>query len=192
MLSLLDSSREYYLLKEKGWDLGYGEIFDSDGNVIGKMNRRLRNIRGLTKLTEVDGTGILKIQRKFLTPRITYDIFESHEDDGKHGMQFARCCRAFTSIIRPKMWLNYDPDKNNKPTKRLDAQGSFAGWNFKVISDGKAIAEVKKLDRFRDLLGPKFLDIADTHAIHILDKDFDRKILLGFIMCIERSLNTKK
>ena len=62
-MSLLDSSIEYYLLKEKGWDLGHGKIFDSDGNVIGKMSRRLRNIRGLTKLTETDGTGILKIQR---------------------------------------------------------------------------------------------------------------------------------
>ena len=61
-MSLLDPSIEYYLLKEKGWDLGHGEIFDSEGNVIGKMNRRLRNIRGLTKLSEVDNTGILKIQ----------------------------------------------------------------------------------------------------------------------------------
>ena len=69
-MSLLDSSIEYYLLKEKGWDLGSGEIFDSKGVVIGKMSRRLRNARGLTKLTEVDGTGILKIQRKFLSPRI--------------------------------------------------------------------------------------------------------------------------
>ena len=116
-MSLLDSSIEYYLLKEKGWDLGSGKIFDSDGNVIGKMNRRLRNIRGLTKLTEANGTGILKIQRKFLSPRITYDIFESHEDDSKHGKQFARCYRAFTSIIRPKMWLNYDPDNNNHPLR---------------------------------------------------------------------------
>ncbi|HIC84619.1 MAG TPA: hypothetical protein EYO93_04450 [Nitrososphaerales archaeon] len=62
-MSLLDSSIEYYVLKEKGWDLGYGKIYDSDGNVIGKMNRRLRNIRGLTKLSEINGTGILKIQR---------------------------------------------------------------------------------------------------------------------------------
>ena len=191
-MSLLDPSIEYYLLKEKGWDLGHGEIFDSEGNVIGKMNRRLRNIRGLTKLSEVDNTGILKIQRKFLSPRITYDVFESHDDDGKHGKQFARCYRAFTSLIRPKMWLNYNPDNNDNPTKRLDAQGSFAGWNFKIVSEGNEIAEVKKLDRFRDLIGPKWLDYADTHAIHILDKDFDRKILLGFIMCIERSLNTKK
>ena len=142
-MSLLDSSIEYYLLKEKGWDLGNGEIFDSEGNVIGKMNRRLRNIRGLTKLSEVDGTGILKIQRKFLSPRITYDVFENHEDDGKHGKQFARCYRAFTSIIRPKMWLNYDPDNNDNPTKKLEAQGSFAGWNFKIVYEGNEIAEVK-------------------------------------------------
>ena len=53
-MSLLDSSIEYYVLKEKGWDTGSGEIYDSDGNVIGKMNRRLRNIRGLTKLSEID------------------------------------------------------------------------------------------------------------------------------------------
>ena len=191
-MTLLDSSIEYYLLKEKGWDLGYGKIYDSEGEVIGKMNRRLRNIRGLTKLSEVDGTGILKIQRKFLTPRITYDIFENHEDDAKYGKQFARCIRAFTSIIRPKMWLNYDPDNRGRPRKRLDAQGSFAGWNFTVVSEGKDIAEVKKLDRYRDIVFTGLLDRSDTHAIHILDKTFNRKILLGFIMCIERSLNTKK
>ena len=190
-MSLLDSSIEYYVLKEKGWDLGYGKIYDSDGNVIGKMNRRLRNIRGLTKLSEINGTGILKIQRKILSPRMTYDIFENHEDDAKHGKQFARCYTAFTSIIRPKMWLNYAPDNNGKHSKRLDAQGSFAGWNFKIVFEGEIIAEVKKLDRYRDLISPKWLDIADTHAIHIIDKNFDRKILLGFIMCIERLLNTK-
>ena len=87
-MSLLDSEIEYYTLKEKQWGLGSGEIYDSNGKVIGKMKRRLRNIRGLTKLTEVNGTGILKIQRKLFTYRITFDIFENHEDDAK----FCKVC----------------------------------------------------------------------------------------------------
>ena len=61
-----------------------------------------------------------------------------------------------------------------------------------IISDGKEIAEVKKLDKYRDLIFKGLFDKSDTHAIHILDKNFDRKILLGFIMAIERSLSAKK
>jgi len=191
-MTLLDSSIDYYVLKEKQWDLGSGEIYDSNGDVIGKMERRLRNIRGLTKLTEIDGRGVLKIQRKLFTYQITYDIFESHEDDGMYGKQFARCKRSFWSWFRPKMWLEYESTDQESFRKRLDAQGSFSGWTFKIISDGKEIAEVKKLDKYRDLVFKGLFDKSDTHAIHILDKNFDRKILLGFIMAIERSLTTGK
>ena len=191
-MTLLDSSIDYYVLKEKQWDLGSGEIYDSNGDVIGKMERRLRNIRGLTKLTEIDGRGVLKIQRKLFTYQITYDIFESHEDDGMYGKQFARCKRSFWSWFRPKMWLEYESTEQESFRKRLDAQGSFSGWTFKIISDGKEIAEVKKLDKYRDLVFKGLFDKSDTHAIHILDKNFDRKILLGFIMAIERSLTTGK
>ena len=191
-MTLLDSSIDYYVLKEKQWDLGSGEIYDSNGDVIGKMERRLRNIRGLTKLTEIDGRGVLEIQRKLFTYQITYDIFESHEDDGMYGKQFARCKRSFWSWFRPKMWLEYESTEQESFRKRLDAQGSFSGWTFKIISDGKEIAEVKKLDKYRDLVFKGLFDKSDTHAIHILDKNFDRKILLGFIMAIERSLTTGK
>lgn len=191
-MTLLDLSIDYYVLKEKQWDLGSGEIYDSNGDVIGKMERRLRNIRGLTKLTEIDGRGVLKIQRKLFTYQITYDIFESHEDDGMYGKQFARCKRSFWSWFRPKMWLEYESTEQESFRKRLDAQGSFSGWTFKIISDGKEIAEVKKLDKYRDLVFKGLFDKSDTHAIHILDKNFDRKILLGFIMAIERSLTTGK
>jgi|TARA_B100001750_G_C15496262_1_gene594321 uncharacterized protein YxjI len=191
-MTLLDSSIDYYVLKEKQWDLGSGEIYDSNGDVIGKMERRLRNIRGLTKLTEIDGRGVLKIQRKLFTYRITYDVFESHEDDGMHGKQFARCKRSFWSWFRPKMWFEYESTEQGSSKKRLDAQGSFSGWTFKIISEGKEIAEVKKLDKYRDLIFKGLFDKSDTHAIHILDKNFDRKILLGFIMAIERSLSAKK
>tara|TARA_B100001167_G_C16738171_1_gene289623 strand:+ start:279 stop:860 length:582 start_codon:yes stop_codon:yes gene_type:complete len=187
-MSLLDPEIEYYMLKEKQWGLGSGEIYNSEGKVIGKMKRRLRNIRGLTKLNEISGAGILKIQRKLFTHRITFDIFDNHEDDDKHGKQFARCKRSFWSWFRPKIWLEYDLDDSGKPRKRLDAQGSFAGWNFKIIANGKEIAEVKKLDKYRDLVFTGIFDRTDTHTIHIIDKDFNRRILLGFVMSIERSL----
>lgn len=187
-MSLLDPEIEYYMLKEKQWGLGSGEIYDSNGKVIGKMKRRLRNIRGLTKLTEANGAGILKIQRKLFTYRITFDIFENHEDDAMHGKQFARCKRSFWSWFRPKIWLEYDPDEKDSPRRRLNAQGTFAGWNFKIIANGKEIAEVKKLDKYRDLVFTGIFDRTDTHTIHIIDKDFNRRILLGFVMSIERSL----
>ena len=167
-MSLLDPKIEYYMLKEKQWGLGSGEIYNSEGQVIGKMKRRLRNIRGLTKLTEINGMGILKIQRKLFTYRTTFDIFDNHEDDAKYGKQFARCKRSFWSWIRPKIWLEYDPDEKGNPRKRLDAQGTFAGWNFTIIENGKEIAEVKKLDKYRDLVFKGIFDKEDTHTIHII------------------------
>ena len=40
-MTLLDPSIDYYVLKEKQWNLGSGEIYDSNGDVIGKMERML-------------------------------------------------------------------------------------------------------------------------------------------------------
>ena len=39
--SLLDPKRNYYVLKEKLWDWGSGDIYDEKGNTIGKMKRKL-------------------------------------------------------------------------------------------------------------------------------------------------------
>ena len=179
--SLLDPKRNYYVLKEKLWDWGSGDIYDEKGNTIGKMKRKLLSLRKQITVSDFDNKEILTVNRKIASVRKTYEIKDM--DDKILG----RTNKKIMSFIRPKMWM-----ENTNGEQQLIGQGSFAGWNFKVVYEGKEIAEVKKLDRFRDLIGPKILDIADTHAIHILDKDFDRKILLGFIMCIERSKNTKK
>ena len=35
-MKLLDKETDYYILKETGWDLGFGDIYDKEGNTIGK------------------------------------------------------------------------------------------------------------------------------------------------------------
>ena len=64
---LLDPSRKYYFVKEKYWDLGYGDIYDEHGNIIGRMHRRLLSLRALIELREADNqTMVGAVHRKIV------------------------------------------------------------------------------------------------------------------------------
>lgn len=78
--SLLDPSRKYYFVKEKHWDLGYGDIYDELGNVIGRMHRRLFSLRALIELREVDNqTIVVVVHKKVVALRPTYDIKDAND-----------------------------------------------------------------------------------------------------------------
>ena len=57
--SLLDPKRDYYILKEKMWDWGSGDIYDEKGNAIGKMNRKLLSLRAKITVHDFDNKEIL-------------------------------------------------------------------------------------------------------------------------------------
>ena len=53
---LFDINRNYYILKEKYWDWGSGDILDENNQVIGNMKRIILSIRRRVELLEMDGT----------------------------------------------------------------------------------------------------------------------------------------
>ncbi|MFX1502525.1 MAG: LURP-one-related family protein [Promethearchaeota archaeon] len=177
---LFDLSRNYYILKEKYWDWGSGDILDENNQIIGKMKRVILSIRRRVELQEVDGTISATIHAKIVSARGAQDL-----KDGQ-GNLIARIKKKILSFFRPVFYLE-DPNG----VQWFRAQGKFMGFSFKVydVTTGKVIAEIEKADRWRDLFLGGLLDFKDTYALKILDNETDRRILVGFVLSIDNVLH---
>ncbi len=179
---LLHPDREFYLLKEKFWDWGGGDIYDERGEVIGRMKRKILSLRALTTITEPDGAPVLTINRKLFALRASYDIKDAM------GNLLGRTRKKILTFIHPKMWM-----EDASGGKILEADGSFVGWNF-TIKDmtGRTVAEVHKTDWWRDIFFRGPFDFSDSYALKILDKNYDRRAILGFVVAIDNSVHDKR
>ena len=176
---LFDLNRNYYILKEKYWDWGSGDILDENNQVIGNMRRVILSIRRRVELLEVDGTLSATIHSKIVSARGAQDLKDPQ------GNMIARIKKKILSVFRPKFFLE-DPHGN----RWYEAQGKFMGWSYKVTDmSGKLIAEIEKADRWRDVFLGGLLDFKDTYALRILDNETDRRILLGFVLSIDNVLH---
>ena len=179
-MKLLDKETDYYILKETGWDLGFGEIYDKEGNTIGKMDRKIISLRAKITVKDEKDENVITIQKKMASYRKTYDIFD------KDNLLIGRTNKKILSLIRPIIKLE---DKKGKEI--MFAQGSFAGWNFKISHNEEQIAEISKLDKFRDIILKGIFDRTDTYAIHILKKNIDRRLIIGLVIAIDNSVHDK-
>lgn len=180
---MFDLSRNYYILKEKYWDWGSGEILDENNQIIGRMHRIIFSIRKRVELQEVDGTVSATIHAKILTARAAQDL------KTPDGQLIARIKKKILSFFRPVFFLE-DPNG----VQYFRAQGKFMGWSFKIydVITGDTIAEVEKADRWRDVFFSGLLDFKDTYALRILDNTTDRRILLGFVLSIDNVLHDNR
>ena len=180
---LFDINRTYYVLKEKYWDWGSGDIYDKNGKIIGKMSRVFINIRRKVELCELNGTVSASIHEKIISAIGAQDLKDPQ------GNLIARIKKKITSFFRPKFWLE---DPNGK--RWYEAQGEFMGWSFKIreIASGKIVAEIEKADRWKDVFLGGLLDFQDTYALKILDNETDRRILVGFVLSIDNVLHDNK
>ena len=176
---LFDINRNFYILKEKYRDWGSGEILDENNQIIGRMNRIILGIRRRVELLEVDGTLSATIHSKIVSVRGAQDLKDPY------GNLIARIKKKITSIFRPKFFLEA-PDG----TRFFEAQGKFMGWSYKVTDmSGNLIAEIEEADKWRDIFLGGVLDFKDTYALRIMDKETDRRILLGFVLSIDNVLH---
>ncbi|MFX0179871.1 MAG: LURP-one-related family protein [Candidatus Hodarchaeota archaeon] len=177
---LFDLDRSYYLIKERMWDMGFGDILDEKGSLIGKMNRIIFSIRRRVELQEVDGTVVATIHSKLISARGAQDLKDPA------GNMIARIKRKILTFFKHKFYLE-SPDG----TRWYEAIGNFMGWSFKVyeVATNKLIAEIEKADRWRDVFLRGMFDFADTYALKILDNETDRRILLGFVLSIDNVLH---
>jgi uncharacterized protein YxjI len=176
---LFDINRNYYILKEKYWDWGSGDILDDKGQIIGKMKRKILSIRKKVSLLELGGAVAASIHAKLISARSAQDLKDPE------GNLIARIKKKILAF-KPKFFLE-DADGN----RWYEAKGNFFGFSFKVkdLSNGKIVAEIEKADRWRDhFLGGMF-DFKDTYALRILDNETDRRILVGFVLSIDNVLH---
>jgi len=179
---LLSPGVNYFILKEKWWDWGSGDIYNEKGTPIGKMHRKVISLRALTEVTETDGTLVFTVNKKLVSIRASYMLKDAHEN------MLGRTNRKILTFFRPKLWLE---DEDGK--KLLEAQGNFLGRDFKIKdSKGNLKAKVGKSDFFKDLVFGGVFDYSDTYAVQILDSEYDKRLLLGFVIAIDNSVHDKK
>jgi uncharacterized protein YxjI len=167
-MGLLSPELNYYVLKEKWWDWGSGDIFNQHGTSVGKMHRRVISLRALTEV--------------LVSMRPSYMIKDVE------GRLLGRTNRKILTLFRPKLWL-----EDSEGRKLLEAKGNFLGKSFEVKDmDGKLKAKIGKSDFFKDLVLGGVFDFSDTYAIKILDSNYDKRLLLGFVIAIDNSVHDKK
>jgi len=182
-MGLFDINRSYYVLKEKYWDWGSGDIFNENNQIIGRMHRIIFSIRKRVELQEVDGTLAATIHAKLISARGAQDL------KTPDGELIARIKKKILSFFRPVFFLEA-PDG----TEWFRAQGKFMGFSFKVydVTTGNVVAEIEKADKWRDIFLGGMFDFKDTYALKILDNKIDRRILLGFVLSIDNVLHDQQ
>lgn len=179
--ALLSPELNYYVVKEKWWDWGGGEIFDQNGKAVGKMHRRVISMRALTEISDADGTQVLTINKKLVSMRSSYMIKDAE------GRLLGRTNRKILTLFRPKLWLESKEGK-----KLLEAKGNFLGKSFEIKDmEGRLKAKVGKSDFFKDLILDGLFDFSDTYAVKVMDSDYDKRLLLGFVIAIDNSVHDK-
>ncbi len=179
--SLFDINRNFYILSEKYWDWGSGDILDENNQMIGKMHRIIFSIRRRVELQELDGTVVATIHSKIISARGAQDL------KTPEGELIARIKKKILTFFKSKFFL-----EDEVGNRWYEAEGNFFGWSFKIyeVASGKLVAEIEKADRWRDIfLGGGLFDFKDTYALKILDNETDRRILLGFVLSIDNVMH---
>ncbi|MFX1367428.1 MAG: LURP-one-related family protein [Promethearchaeota archaeon] len=174
-MSMLDPTISFYVLHEKTWKFGGGEIYDQHENKVGIMKRKLISMRAEIQLFEPDETLLCTINRKLVSARPIYDV---KNPEGELIGRAKRPLVAFRGSID-----FYD----HNDVHMYKAQGGVTKWNFEIThpQDKKKIyAVIKKADRWRDVFAPAF-NFKDRYVIRVEDLDADRLTLLAYAIIID-------
>ena len=181
ILSLLDPSIEYYVLHEKTWKFGGGDIYNPQGEKIGFIKRKLISMCTEIELCDSDEKSLAVISRKIVSVRPIYDVKDS---EGSFIGRAKKSLIAFRGSIDM-----YDSD--NKIIYR--AQGGVTKWEFRITApdDKKRVfAEIKRGDKWRDVFGRAF-SFKDRYVLHIANPDVPRLILLAYAIIIDNEYHHK-
>ena len=181
MMSLLDPKITHYVMHEKTWKFGGGEILDTDGRKVGIMKRKIISLRAEIQLQNVDETPICIINKKLAAVRPIYDV------KTLEGQLIGRAKKPMIAF-RGSVDM-YDPEDR----LIMKAQGGVTKWNFEIChpqDKKKVYAVIKKGDKWRDVFAPMF-NFKDRYAIHVVDPDVDRLMLLAYAIIIDNVYHDK-
>jgi uncharacterized protein YxjI len=172
---LFDPRRSAYVIHEKWWNWGSGDILDESGQKIGSMQRKILSLWRIIRFRELDGAPAGKIQTKILAVRPTYEIKDTN--DRIIGI----IEKKLLSFLRPKYFV-LDENKN----KILQIKGDYMRWDFNILDmHGNQVGTIKKMDRWHDwFLGGGIFDFSDKYALRI-HTSHDRRLILGVVIAID-------
>ncbi len=182
MLSLLDPSNEYYVLHEKTWKFGEGEIYTPQGEQIGTMKRKLVSMRAEVTLKDSDESLLCIINKRLVGTRPVYDV------KSPEGELIARAKKPLVAF-RESIGMY---DTNGYIIYRT--QGDVIKWNFTVTDprDKKRIyAEINKANRWRDIFAKSF-SFKNRYVIRVVDRDAPRLMLISYAIIIGNVYHDKQ
>jgi len=162
-MSLLNT-REF-ILKEKMISLtDKGKIFNMNNEEIGSFRGNLIKIGNTYRIRNLDDVPVLTVQEKIISLRASYKFYKGGEKDDD---QFVGKLKRKLVSIKPSYWFE-DKDEN----KVFTMKGNIFALKFKIIKDGKQVAEISK-KLWKSLLRGHYgvsmsPDLDDTSAMLIL------------------------
>ena len=180
-MNLFDPSIEFYVLHEKAWKFGGGDIFNPQGEKVGSMKRKLISMRAEIELRNPDDSAVCIINKKLMSARPIYDVKAPTGELIGRGK-------------RPMVALRGSIDMYDSEDRMIyKAQGGVMKWNFTITDahdKNRVYAEIKKSDKWRDVFAPAF-NFKDRYVIHIVDPMAPRMMLLAYAIIIDNVYHDK-
>jgi uncharacterized protein YxjI len=171
-----------YILKTNLYEEELGEVLNDDGVVIGYIKKISFSIKNRLELLELDGSILISIQDNLKSKKKTQDLMN------KNGFIFAKVFKKKIFFIKSRFYL-----KDIIGNKLFKAQGNYKNYIYKIveISSKKIVAEVCKLDKWKESFLKDKPNYQNLFALRIIDKLVDRDIVLGFVLSINNILYTQ-
>ena len=174
----LQKTREFILseklvsLKDKVW------VMDANKEKLGYFMGKIIKIGNTYRLRDLkdEENPLLTVHEKIVSLRATYTFYKGGEkDDDKF---IGKLKRKLVSI-KPSYWFE-DPGEN----KLFTMKGSIFGLKYKILKDGKEIAQISK----------KLFKIKGTYGVQIAsDVDDDTAMLvLGIVITLHHEKEENK
>ena len=127
-----------FMLKEKMISLSdKGEIFNADTNEqIGTFRGKLIKIGNTYRIRDLSETPLLTVGEKIISLRSSYKFYKGGEKDDS---QYLGILKRKLVAIKPSYWYE-DPNEN----RVFEMKGNIFTLKFKILKDGKEVAEISK------------------------------------------------
>ena len=132
----LQKTREF-MLREKMVSLtDKGEIRNLENELLGTFRGNLIKIGNTYRIRDLDDVPVLTVQEKIISLRASYKFYKGGEKDDDQLV--GKLKRKLVSI-KPSYWFE-DPSENRVFTMK----GNIFTLKFKILKDGKEVAEISK------------------------------------------------
>ena len=132
----LQKTREF-MLREKMVSLtDKGEIRNLENELLGTFRGNLIKIGNTYRIRDLDDVPVLTVQEKIISLRASYKFYKGGEKD--EDQLVGKLKRKLVSI-KPSYWFE-DPNEN----KVFTMKGNLMTLKFKILKDGKEVAEIRK------------------------------------------------